>query len=91
MVLEDNQACIKMATNPRGWKRTKHIDVRHHFVRDLVSAGIIDLKGVPTEDQSADMLTKPTTGKSFYKHRDFMLGLDVVADTGTSFSDQEIN
>jgi len=91
MVLEDNQACIKMATNPRGWKRTKHIDVRHHFVRDLVSAGIIDLKGVPTVDQSADMLTKPTTGKSFYKHRDFMLGLDVVADTGTSFSDQEIN
>ena len=75
LVLEDNQACIKMATNPKGWKRTKHIDVRYHFVRDLVDNDTIFLQYVRTVDQVADMLTKALGPTQFKRFRDLMLGL----------------
>ena len=74
-VFEDNQACIKMASNPRGWKRTKHIDVRYHFVRDLVDQQKIILEYIRTQDQCADLLTKPMGGHKFKKFRDMLLGL----------------
>ena len=73
-VFEDNQACIKMASNPRGWKRTKHIDVRYHFVRDLVEANKVILSYINTVDQCADLLTKALGGGQFRKLRDMLLG-----------------
>ena len=44
--------------NPVLHSRTKHIDIRHHFIRDLVEKGLISLKFVPTKNQLADILTK---------------------------------
>ena len=41
--------------------RTKHIDVRYHFIHDLVESGILTLEYVPTEDNHADIMTKNTT------------------------------
>ena len=75
LVLEDNQACIKMATNPKGWKRTKHIDVRYHFVRDLSDNDTIILQYIRTIDQVADMLTKSLGPTQFKRFRDYLLGL----------------
>ena len=75
MVFEDNQSCIKMVENPRGWKHTKHIDVRLHFVRDLSEAGKIKLQHVGTDKQIADALTKALSALHFPKFRDRMLGL----------------
>ena len=47
-----------MARNPQFHGRAKHIDIRHHFVRDHVADGTIELEYCATKDMVADMLTK---------------------------------
>ena len=42
-IFEDNQGSIAMAKNPVGHKRSKHIDIRHHFIREAVQAGTVRL------------------------------------------------
>ena len=57
-ILEDNQSTIAMAKNSVGYKRTKHIDIKHRFIREAVQAGIINLSYCPTADMLADIFTK---------------------------------
>ena len=57
-LMEDNQGCISVAKNPINNSRTKHIDIKHHFVRDLVVNGTIALEYCDTKSQLADILTK---------------------------------
>ena len=57
-ILEDNQSSIAMARNPQFHGRAKHIDIKHHFVREQVSNGSIELQYCPTNDMLADILTK---------------------------------
>lgn len=61
---EDNQACIFMTRNPET-KRTKHIDVRYHFLRECVWSGKLSLEYVSTTDQLADILTKQLPSSTF--------------------------
>lgn len=63
---EDNQSCIKMAQNQET-KRCKHIDVKHHHIRDKIETGEVDLKYIPTQDQKADLMTKPLAAPQFEK------------------------
>jgi hypothetical protein len=58
-LLLDNESAVKIANNPVQHYRTKHIDIRHHFLRDHVAKGDIILEGVRSKDQLADMFTKP--------------------------------
>jgi hypothetical protein len=58
-LLCDNESDVKIANNPVQHSRTKHIDIRHHFLRDHVAKGDIVLEGVRTDDQLADIFTKP--------------------------------
>ena len=58
MIYEDNQGCIGLANNPVVHKRSKHIDIRHHFTREKVESGEVRLEYVATEHQLADLLTK---------------------------------
>ena len=58
IVFEDNQGCIALAKNPVAHDRTKHIDIRYHFIRDLIESGDIDVKYKMTEEMLADILTK---------------------------------
>lgn len=59
-VKSDNQSAIAWATGERcPSNRAKHIDVRIHFIRELISTGILDVCYVPTELNDADILTKP--------------------------------
>ena len=74
-ILEDNQACISMSKNPAQHARTKHIDVRYHFVRERIEQQELELDYVPTKDNTADMFTKGLDRKLFHKHR---AGLRVV-------------
>jgi hypothetical protein len=63
-MLKDNNGCMALATNPMITGKTKHIDIRYHFIRDLVKSGEVVIKYCPTEDMVADALTKfslPTT------------------------------
>ena len=57
----DNMSAIAMTKNPVFHARTKHIELRHHFIRDLVGEGEIQLQFVSTNDQPADVLTKAAT------------------------------
>ncbi len=54
----DNQGAIALASNPEHHRRTKHIDVRYHWIREAVDSGLITLDYVPTADMPADGLTK---------------------------------
>ena len=52
----DNESAVKIANNPVQHSRTKHIDIRHHFLRDHVARNDISLCGVRSEDQLADIV-----------------------------------
>ena len=60
-IYEDNEGAIFLAKNQQVSMRTKHIDIRYHFVRDLVEAGVLQLEYVTTEDNYTDFMTKNTT------------------------------
>jgi hypothetical protein len=55
----DSQGAIALAKNPEHHQRSKHIDMRYHFVREQVTGGAIALVYTPTADMVADQLTKP--------------------------------
>jgi hypothetical protein len=55
----DNTSAINISKNPVQHSQTKHIDIRHHFLRDLVESEVVSLSVIPTENQLADILTKP--------------------------------
>ena len=58
-VFYDSQSAIHLATNPIYHSKTKHIDVKYHFVRQAIIEGGVDLKNVHTQENCADMFTKP--------------------------------
>ncbi|KAF2900998.1 hypothetical protein ILUMI_05188 [Ignelater luminosus] len=58
VVYEDNHGCIFLFQNPSDFKRSKHIDIIYHFIRDKVSQGIIKIVYCSTNEQIADILTK---------------------------------
>jgi hypothetical protein len=64
-LLCDNESSIKLANNPVQHSRTKHIDIRYHFLRDHEAKGDITLRHMSTERQLADNFTKPLDGQSF--------------------------
>jgi hypothetical protein len=68
-LLCDNESAVKLANNPVQHSRTKHIDIRCHFLRDLVAKNDIMLEGVRTEDQLVDIFTKPLDEARFCKLR----------------------
>ena len=54
----DNQAALRLATDDNYHARTKHIDIRFHYIRQTVEDGSINLIYCPTDDMTADILTK---------------------------------
>ena len=65
----DYKGTIKMAENMFSSRRTRHIDVKHHLVRDAVDGGIIRVDYVKSGKQHADVLIKAIDVKSFEKAR----------------------
>jgi hypothetical protein len=61
----DNTSAINIYENPVQHSRTKHIDIRHHFLRDLVESEVASLSFIPTDNKLADILTKPLDGSRF--------------------------
>ena len=77
-VLIDNSGAISMASTPVSNKNTKHIDIRHHFIRDAFEDGTIFPLHVPTDDNTADLFTKPLADLPFIKHRDNVVSAEEV-------------
>ena len=65
----DNISAILLAKNPISHARTKHIEVHYHFVCEKIVEGLIDLRHIKTEDQVADIFTKPLPKEKFCKFR----------------------
>ena len=70
----DNQSALRLVANPEFHSRTKHIDVQHHYIRELLEDGTISVEYVSTSKMAADCLTKPLK-KIQFKMNVAMLGL----------------
>lgn len=70
ILIGDNQGSIKLAKNYDSSKRSKHIDVRYHFIRDLVNKKLIQIGYVNTKKNIADMFTKSLPKKKFLELRE---------------------
>lgn len=71
-ILCDNSSTIKISKNPVLHGRCKHIDVRFHYLRDLVKTETIELIYYSTEEQIADIMTKPLKLKDFVQLRKWL-------------------
>jgi hypothetical protein len=68
-LLCDNESVIKIAYNPCEHSRIKHIDIRHHFLRDHAIKGDIIISHVRSNEQLADIFNKPLDEKRFQELR----------------------
>ena len=74
-VFKDNQGAVQLAQNPVTNSDSKHIDVRHHFLRELVRQRDTKVMRVPSEFQHANILTKGLAFDLFAFHRKFLMNL----------------
>jgi hypothetical protein len=65
----DNRSAEELSKNPVFHKRSKHIDTRYHYIRECVADGVVEVQHVSTEDQLADILTKPLARIRFAEMR----------------------
>ena len=77
-VFEDNQGAVQLAQNPITNSNSKHIDVRHHFLWELVGRKDISIIHVQSPYQHADFLTKAIPRDSFEFHRSLAMNMYVV-------------
>jgi thiamine pyrophosphate-dependent acetolactate synthase large subunit-like protein len=75
VIMEDNQGAIKLGHNAEFHKRTKHIDIKYHYIRELVEGNKLRIIYINTKDQLADPLTKITAGPTLNTWRE-KLGLE---------------
>jgi hypothetical protein len=75
-LLCDNESAIRLVDNPVEHSCTKHIDIRHHFLRDHQQKGDIDIYHISTENQLANIFTKPLDEKTFCRLRSELNILD---------------
>ena len=68
----DNQSCMQLTENPVFYDRSKHIEIRYHFIRDHVQKGAIKLQYLSIDEQVVDILTKSLGKSKFVYFRDKM-------------------
>ena len=74
-LFEDNQGAISIVGNPISVGRTKHINVRYDFIRELVERKVLNIQYTESSNQHADILTKPLGLEAFVRHRSFLMNL----------------
>lgn len=82
LIKVDNQAAISIINNPVCSSKTKHIEMRYHYVRHLKSRGIIDVTHVPTKHNVSDILTKPLAKMTHNFLRDICMAPQPVVESG---------
>jgi len=78
----DNQSCIELTKNPIQHSRTKHIDIKFHFIREKIKDQVGFPQYLKAEDMPADILTKPLAKE---RHRKFIkvMGLQGKLQSGS--------
>ena len=66
----DNQSCIKLTKNPVFHHDSKHIEIKYHYIQDMVRRGVVKFQYVPTKEQVIDVLNKPLSHVKFEHFRD---------------------
>ena len=61
----DNQSCIKISNNPVFHDRSKHMEMRYHYLCDMVQQRAISLRYIPTDEKTADVFIKPLSKTKF--------------------------
>uniref|UniRef100_A0AAV1TYI0 Uncharacterized protein n=1 Tax=Peronospora matthiolae TaxID=2874970 RepID=A0AAV1TYI0_9STRA len=84
-IYEDDQDSIVLAKNPEFHKRTKHIDIRYHYLREKVADGQVLLQCCATNNMNADLMTKPIPAAQFEYLRG-MLGIKTPRSADSSGS-----
>ena len=74
-LFEDNEGTIQIAKHPISNYTSKHIDVRHHFLREVVERKEIEIIHVASQYQHADLLTKALPEREFEGHRGIVMNL----------------
>lgn len=74
----DNDGSIFLAVNPAHDRRTKHIDIRYHYIREFIDDGFAKIYYINTHDQLADILTK---NLSFATHSELRGRLGLLPPT----------
>jgi Reverse transcriptase (RNA-dependent DNA polymerase) len=69
----DNSSTVTISKTGVKTERTKHIDIRHNFITDTVASGVIKTQWISTNDQQADILTKPLPAQVFLKFRAMLM------------------
>ena len=72
VIFEDNQGAIEISKNAKFHNRTKHIDVRFHFIREKVLSNEVKVIYLSTEEMLADVMTKGLTKRKFEKLRNML-------------------
>jgi hypothetical protein len=70
IIYYDNQSCIRLFEHPVFHERSKHIEIKYYFIRDKVQEGEMKLQYIPTDELTADILTKPLSRIKFAYLRD---------------------
>jgi hypothetical protein len=73
IIYSDNQS-IKLFENPMFHDKSKHIEIRYHFIQDRIKKGALELQYIPIDQQVVDILTKPLVKRKFEAFKD-KLGL----------------
>ena len=68
----DNQSCVKLLENPVFHEKSKHIEIKYHYIRDMVQRGAVKLQYVAMEEHIADVLTKPLARLNFEYFREIL-------------------
>ena len=88
-IFEDNQTAIDLSYAPQITRRSRHIHVRHHYIRDLVKQNMVRIEHLPTSEMTADLLTKPLPRKQIQCFRDRLLNkqsrLDLPKQRNSAF------
>ena len=61
----DNQSCVKLSKNLVFHDRSKHIEIKYHYIRDMVQRKTIHVQYLPTHEQIANIFTKPLAKTKF--------------------------
>ena len=74
-IFQDNQGCVAMSKNTLT-KRSKHIDIKYHFIRQKVAEKVVNVTWIKTKNQIADIFTKALAYDLFVRFRNIMMGID---------------